>query len=203
MDLPLAILLAAATTLIASYIQHNFWRARNLQSIKDREYENAVSLVQEISEAIDKRLYIQSLYTSAVLEDELNDDLHNEYKSALAAWMSRFSYFRSKIEIQFGRKLSLEFEQKLHSKMQLASDAVSLRVRYGDKLSIRDRFLFESSRGKMNSARLECRRYLTKLNSIVTEERYGIRLRINNLNHGEKEYISISYLVSRLFSLNS
>ncbi|MAT35707.1 MAG: hypothetical protein CMK06_11325 [Ponticaulis sp.] len=197
-----AIILAIVGAFAGSFLQHQFWRERNLEEIKKHELQAALELADQLGTAIDQRLYRQRIYSSEVWRDELSPESLQQYRLALAEWMSKFSSMKSKIHVIFGDETMLHFENVVHNRLVRASEAVKLKVKYDNQLSPRDRAIYEQSEALFRSAELECYRFLKQINTRIEDGSFGVRRYINNLDYGKLNHIRYTYLISRIFNLS-
>lgn len=196
------LLLGLLAAVIGAMIQGRTWRHRSLVELKEKEYNEARKIIEEISSALDRRLSAQRSYTNSVLSGSASNEVVTEYKKATTDWMGNFSSNKSKLHHLFGRDTVLEFEDGIQNKLQYASAIVSLGRREGvDRLCSRDKKLFNQSENKLNFIQHEIYRFLNELNQRVSNGEIGRTRAINNLNENDPTMISRVYLVRRIFGL--
>ncbi|WP_300533362.1 hypothetical protein [uncultured Mameliella sp.] len=196
--------LGLIAALVGSYLQYRNWRYRALDELRRREYEEAVSVIREVSEAIDGRLYAQRRYTAGVDRKNLDKEDADEYKKAVAKWMSQFSSLKSRLRTNFGRSAASKFEHDVHGSLQDAGAVADRTRNLGyENLSLRDKAEHDSLFSMLNFARLVSYDFLNELSERAAAYDIGTIQYVDNIRKGDVDAISRTYLLLRLLGLKA
>jgi hypothetical protein len=126
------------------------------------------------------------------------------YRDSIREWMHEFSSFKSKIYHYFGRSSMLVFEDEVHAHLREASDIILRTYKFGkNALSTKDRDEYDKVRALMDVSRHTAFTFLRELNERISNGEVGRTAMYNNIEVGQLDLISRTYLVQRLFGLKS
>ncbi len=194
--------LGLIAALIGAAIQQRTWRHRALEELKKKERAEARNTVEVVSEAIDRRLEAQRIYTTKVLDGSVSENDVTVFKAATTEWMGSYSSNLSRIYHSFGRATVLDFEEKIQGNFQYASAIVGLGRRLGvNRLCTRDKTMFLGSEYKLSLIQHDVYKFLNELNDRISLGEIGRSQSINNLEANDPSMISRLYLVRRLLGM--
>lgn len=163
-----------------------------------------MSVVEHLSNAIDRRLVAQRRFLTHVQRDETNEGNHREYGAALDEWMGSFSSFKSKLFLYFGEDEARTFENEVHALLRETSNVILRTYRLGeDELSSRDLDEYKNVLLRMGLAQSVAANFLNRLNDNIINNKFGTVQYINDINTGDLDKISRTYLFLRLFGIKS
>lgn len=188
--------------LVGYFLQRKAWAHNKREEIRQREFEECMRLIEDLSKAVDRRLSALEEFTSELRKESVSEDSFNKYKESVFSWMHNFSTFKSKIFHYFGREMMLSFENNLHRSLQEVSSIALRTHRYGlDNLSKEHFAEYDNITSRISLARRISFQYLGELNSRVANEEIGRTSLYNNIHAASLDLISRTYLIQRLLGL--
>lgn len=202
--LPQSVLIGLVVAVVGYLLQQRAWRHSRQEEIRQRDTDACLKLVDELSRSLDKRLVAIEFFYTTVDDENVSCEEFAAYKTSVRDWMHEFSYFKSNIYHYYGRQQMLAFENELHRNIQQASDICLRTHKYGKKaLSTRDLREHQNVRMRLGFTRYLASKFLKELNERISAEDIGRTKMFDNIDVGNLESISRSYLIQRLFGLKS
>ena len=196
------LILGIVAAIVGSYLQYRSWRHRYFTELRDRERADAMKLLDDLSQAIDRRLTVQRSYVSKAIRSDVQDADSQRHREALDNWMGSFSSFKARIGDLFGYDTVLIFENSVHKSMRDVSALTALKVRDGlENLSAEHRYRFHRIEEEMSLAHHTAYRFLRELNGLLANGSYGRSQYINDIKSNDLSLLTKSYLLRRLLAL--
>lgn len=192
--------LIAAT--IGAYLQQRSWKRRSLEDLRRKEFDAAELTVENIGKAIDKRLAAQRRFLSQIQKRTADAENYKEFSEARYAWMEEFTSNKSKLYLYFGKEEMLEFENKIHQQMHWTASILQRSYELGyENLSAKHKTEHKNVSTLMSIAQRDSVQFINRLNEKVANDQIGKSLLVDNVNYGNLELISSTYLLQRLFGM--
>lgn len=196
--------LGLIAAMIGTLLQNRSWRHQHHTQLRETERDGALEVIEEIGDSIDDRLLHQLEFVRICEERDPTEKELALYRDTLNRWMSKLSVHKARISFYFDRETSFDFERSVHSSFRTSSEHSLLRVRFGlNNLSARDKQRFKSARKELNLARRDSYQFLRELSDRVSAGQIGTTQRIENIEFGDLNYLSHTYLVKRLLGIRA
>lgn len=202
--LPQSVLIGLVVALVGYALQQRSWKHNKREEVRQREFEACTKVIEDLARAFDKRILATSEFVSHVNRGDVTEDELQHYRNSVREWMHEFSNFKSKIFHFFGKEKMLYFENSVHDKIREVSDIALRTNRFGKKnLSHAHLEEQESAQRKLDTARYFAYRFLAELNEMTANEETSRISLYDNIDVGQLDMISRTYLVQRLLNLKS
>lgn len=202
--IPMSVLIGFFVAIVGYWLQQRAWRNRTYEETRQREFEECLKLVEDIAAAIDKRLVSLATFQRLLDANEIDEESLKDYREGIKDWMHSFSSFKARIYHYFGRDQMLTFENDVHAKLRTASDIFLRTHRYGKaNLSKLHRKEQDEAFALLNLARYEAFSFLRELNERISNGEVGRTSMYNNIEIGNLDLISRTFLIQRLLGLKS
>lgn len=202
--IPQTVLIGLVVAIVGYFLQQRAWRHKTYEEIRQREFDECLKLVDALGRSIDKRLMAISSFRSDLLNDSVTSERFTEYRDSIKDWMFEFSTFKSRLYHYFGREMMLTFENEVHGNLREVSDILVRTHKLGfNNLSVNDKQEHSSALTKIDFARYTAFKFLRELNEQLAAGDVGRTKLYNNVDVGDLELISRTYLAQRLLGLKS
>jgi len=163
-----------------------------------------MAVVEQLGNAVDKRLIAERRFLSLVNKQSASDEAFKEYSMAVDDWMGQFSSLKTKIYLFFGRTSSVHFEEIVHRGLRNASAIIIRTYDYGfENLNTRDKKEHALVQNNLSHAGYQAFKFINKLNDEIVDNKFGTVQYIDDLNGYDINLISRTYLILRLFGIKS
>jgi len=196
------LLIGLIAAIVGYILQQRAWAHRAIEETRQREFEECVRVIDELSKSVDKRISATLHFKTLVDRKAVESSDYEEFRLALIDWMNNFSSNKSKIYLYFGKEQMLEFENRVHASLWETSSILTRTHRYDySNLSSDHKLEHDKVTGKINVARYISFKFLQELNERLSNGEIGNTKLVNNVHAGSLKHISRLYLIYRLFGL--
>lgn len=166
--------------LISMMIQNRTWDHQNSETIRREEINNAQVVYEDVSSAIDSRIYFTNRvvwgHLNKMGSDELNERF-NKYDNALVNWNTNLNRRQALLNRYFGPHMRKVFEYQIHDKFRIISNQLDSLIRSGTE-SLDN---YKNIQTEIDNINTKIYGYNNTLLNMIKKEEIG-RLSGNSLN---------------------
>lgn len=196
--LSIAIALSILGAIFGAWFQQRNWRHQHREQLRQERRAAALTLVEDLSNLMDRRLYRQRRFIWALRSGHKERICRaiTEYNEALFDWNDNYGRIKARLWSLFDRGEFLRFEDEIHNRFQKAGaiiEEVANKMVPISALAAQER--------ELNRLGYQCQLMMKSLLERIAKERLaGLQDQLT-VSHDNWDNLSDVFLIKRLFGL--
>lgn len=196
------ILVGLTAAFVGFYFQFRSWRHQNFEKIRSSERSAAISLIADLSNAIDNRITLQRRFVASIFS-ERNEEDDLAYRRMLDTWNAEHSSRFAKTQHLFDRSFAEGFQRSVHSPLQQNNAIAERAMRLGvERLSKAHRKETATVSARLSVVQHGVKGWLMEANTRVANGELSQTRNINNIYCNDPDMLTRTYLIRRLLNLS-